>query len=84
MGQRIDRAALPLSHFKVLLSAWVLPLVTDFLRSASAAPRRRHRHDLAVWTARVLLLDVRVQGWIREVLFLAILAVEVSAPVVIF
>lgn len=77
-------AALTLTCLEEFFGARILPLVWILFRSTSTASARRQRNDLTVGPSRVFLLDMGVKRGIRQVLLVAVLAVEVATPVVIF
>lgn len=66
-----------------VFSSWVKSLVWILSRSTSASSAGWWISELSVRTFRVLLLHMSVQGGIREISFVAVLAFEVSAHVII-
>ena len=81
--QRINGSSLSLLHLKKLFTTRILPVMRILLGSSPSTPTRRQRHNLPIGAPAMFLLDVRVECWIRQILLVTVLAVEVSAPVII-
>lgn len=83
-AERVDGAAISLRSLKEVLSPWVQSLIRVLSWSTPTSAARGRISQLAIWPFGVLLLHVCVEGWVREISFLAVLALEVSSLIVVF
>ena len=81
--QRVHWASFPFRCLKEVFSSWVKSLVWILSRSSSASATGWWISKFTVRTLRMLLLHVGVEGWIGKIGLVAVLALEVTALVVI-
>ena len=82
-AKRINRPSFPFRSSKEIFSPRIQPLIWIFSRPASATTTCWWVSEFAVWAFAVFLFHMSIQSWIRQISFVAILALEVSALVVI-